>query len=144
MEGKPVMEKYCFVTHGVRVCRFLCFGWPLAILLLLFTVAQLFTLCVHILETRWACLCRLGGNLDPGISFLAWLRPLFVLVRCFLCWRNFACRRCLVFGGENPLQSQPTCPSTQSEGGRQVTLFSVQRLLPSAELTQDQHSPIGR
>ena len=44
-------------------------------------------------------------------------------------------------GGENPLQPQPWCqeprPATQSEGGRQGTLFSVQRLLPSAELTQD-------
>ena len=37
-------------------------------------------------------------------AFLVWLRPLFVLVRCFLCWQNanlagrFACRRCcLVF-----------------------------------------------
>ena len=65
MEGKPVMEKCCFVTHGVRVCRFLRFGWPLAILLLLF----FHPLCVYILETRWACPCRLGGNLDPGMGF---------------------------------------------------------------------------
>ena len=33
--------------------------------------------------------------------FVLWLRPLFCLVRCFLCWRNanlagiFACRRCV-------------------------------------------------
>ena len=53
---------------------------------------------------------RRHGGLIPIVSeaipmiwcgfFLVWLRPRFVLVRCFLCWRNanlagrFACRRC--------------------------------------------------
>jgi len=107
--GKPVMEKCCFVTHGVRVCRFLCFGWPLAILLLLFTVAQLFTLCVHILETRWACLCRLGGNLDPGISFFGVAPASFCVSSLLSLLAKFCVSLLSGLWRREPLQSQPTC-----------------------------------
>ena len=34
-----------------------------------FVAAFFHPLCVYILETRWACPCRLGGNLDPGMGF---------------------------------------------------------------------------
>ena len=54
-------------------------------------------------------------------AFLVWLRPLFVLVRCFLCWQNanlagrFACRRCCLvfvcrfFSTDQPRFLKPKC-----------------------------------
>ena len=56
---------------------------------------------MHIYETWWATLsCRRQSPWICGVFCLVWLRPRFVLLRCFLCRRNanlagrFACRRC--------------------------------------------------